>query len=120
MSFHPLMVYDPKRFQQSERRLVEEGAPFTFTPLTARAFAGYVTLASLLQISMAFENDWPRSKLATVMLIPLPFVILFQLVRFSDGVQWGNVALWVFLVDVGLVAALGIKLWLRPPAAHRA
>jgi NADH-quinone oxidoreductase E subunit len=32
MSFHPLMVYDPKRFQQSERRLVEEGAPFTFTP----------------------------------------------------------------------------------------
>jgi NADH-quinone oxidoreductase E subunit len=31
MSFHPLMVYDPKRFQQSERRLVDEGAPFTFT-----------------------------------------------------------------------------------------
>jgi len=31
MSFHPLMVYDPKRFQQSERRLVEEGTPFTFT-----------------------------------------------------------------------------------------
>ena len=32
MSFHPLMVYDPKRFQQSERRLVDEGPPFTFTP----------------------------------------------------------------------------------------
>ena len=32
MSFHPLMVYDPKRFQQSERRLVEEGPAFTFTP----------------------------------------------------------------------------------------
>ena len=31
MSFHPLMNYDRKRFQQSERRLVEEGAPFTFT-----------------------------------------------------------------------------------------
>jgi NADH-quinone oxidoreductase E subunit len=26
------MVYDPKRFQQSERRLVEEGPAFTFTP----------------------------------------------------------------------------------------
>jgi NADH-quinone oxidoreductase E subunit len=32
MSFHPLMVYDRQRFQQSERRLVEEGPPFTFTP----------------------------------------------------------------------------------------
>ena len=32
MSFHPLMVYDRQRFQHSERRLVEEGPPFTFTP----------------------------------------------------------------------------------------
>ncbi len=94
-------------------------APFTFTPLTARAFAGYVTLVALLQISMAFENDWQRSKLATVMLITLPFVILFQLVRFSTGVQWSNVALWVFLIDVSLVAALSARLWLRPPATLR-
>jgi NADH-quinone oxidoreductase E subunit len=32
MSFHPLMIYEPGRFQQSERKLVEEGEPFTFTP----------------------------------------------------------------------------------------
>ncbi len=32
MSFHPLMVYDRQRFQHSERRLVEEGPAFTFTP----------------------------------------------------------------------------------------
>jgi len=31
MSFHPLMIYDRQRFQQSARRLVEEGPPFTFT-----------------------------------------------------------------------------------------
>jgi NADH-quinone oxidoreductase subunit E len=31
MSFHPLMVYDAERFQRSERKLVEEGPPFTFT-----------------------------------------------------------------------------------------
>ncbi len=95
-------------------------APFNFTPLTARAFAGYITLAALLQVSMAFENDWVRSRLATVMLIPLPFLILFQLVRFGDGVQWSNIALWIFLLDIGLVAALSIRLWLRPPAAQRA
>jgi NADH-quinone oxidoreductase E subunit len=32
MSFHPLMVYDPKRFQQSERKLADEGEPFVLTP----------------------------------------------------------------------------------------
>ena len=32
MSFHPLMVYDPAKFQKSEREVVEEGPPFTLTP----------------------------------------------------------------------------------------
>jgi NADH-quinone oxidoreductase subunit E len=32
MSFHPLMVYDRQRFQKSERSVVEDGPPFTFTP----------------------------------------------------------------------------------------
>ncbi len=32
MSFHPLMIYDPERFQQSGRKVAEEGAPFAFTP----------------------------------------------------------------------------------------
>ena len=31
MSFHPLMVYDPSRFQKSERKVAEEGPPFAFT-----------------------------------------------------------------------------------------
>jgi hypothetical protein len=94
-------------------------APFTFTPLTARALAGFLTLAALLQVSMACENDWPRARLATVLLIPMPLAILFQLVRFAGEVQWSNVALWVFLLDAGLVAALCAKLWLFPPADRR-
>jgi hypothetical protein len=93
-------------------------APFAFTPLTARALAGFVVLAALLQVSMALENDWPRATLAAVMLIPLPFVVLCQLIRFASGVQWGNAALWIFLVDLGLVAALCAKLWLQPPAVQ--
>ena len=32
MSFHPLMVYDPEHFQKSERKVLDEGPPFTFTP----------------------------------------------------------------------------------------
>jgi NADH-quinone oxidoreductase E subunit len=30
MSFHPLMMYD-QRFQKSERKVADEGAPFTYT-----------------------------------------------------------------------------------------
>ena len=37
MSFHPLMLYDPAHFQHSERKLVEEGPPFTFTPQRRQA-----------------------------------------------------------------------------------
>ncbi len=32
MSFHPLMVYDPAKFQQSERKTVDEGPAFALTP----------------------------------------------------------------------------------------
>jgi NADH-quinone oxidoreductase E subunit len=32
MSFHPLMVYDQSHFQKSERKVADEGPPFTFTP----------------------------------------------------------------------------------------
>jgi NADH-quinone oxidoreductase subunit E len=32
MSFHPLMVYDPAKFQKSERQVAEDGPPFTYTP----------------------------------------------------------------------------------------
>jgi NADH-quinone oxidoreductase subunit E len=31
MSFHPLMVYDPERFQRSERKMLDEGPAFVFT-----------------------------------------------------------------------------------------
>jgi hypothetical protein len=53
-----------------------------------------------------------------VMLVPLPLLILFQLVRYGNEVQWSNVALWVFLLDATLIAALCTRLWLRPPAAQ--
>jgi NADH-quinone oxidoreductase E subunit len=32
MSFHPLMEYDPAKFQKSERRTVADGPPFSLTP----------------------------------------------------------------------------------------
>jgi NADH-quinone oxidoreductase E subunit len=43
MSFHPLMVYDRARFQQSERKVIEDGPPFTFTPQNRAALDELLT-----------------------------------------------------------------------------
>ena len=43
MSFHPLMVYEPGRFQQSERKTVDEGPPFEFTPERRRTLDELLT-----------------------------------------------------------------------------
>jgi NADH-quinone oxidoreductase subunit E len=43
MSFHPLMIYDPAKFQKSERELAEDGPPFAFTPERRRELDELVT-----------------------------------------------------------------------------
>jgi NADH-quinone oxidoreductase E subunit len=42
MSFHPLMMYD-ERFHKSERKLADEGPPFTFTPERRRELDKIIT-----------------------------------------------------------------------------
>jgi NADH-quinone oxidoreductase E subunit len=42
MSFHPLMSYD-ERFHKSERKVVDEGQPFTFTPARRAALDDILT-----------------------------------------------------------------------------
>jgi NADH-quinone oxidoreductase E subunit len=42
MSFHPLMMYD-ERFHKSERKLADEGPPFTFTPERRRELDDIIT-----------------------------------------------------------------------------
>ncbi len=43
MSFHPLMVYDPAKFQKSERKVVDEGPPFELTPERRRQLDEIIT-----------------------------------------------------------------------------
>lgn len=93
--------------------ILQQIAPWTFTPLTTRAFCGLVSLASLLQICMAWENDVTRSRIAAPMLLAFPFALGIQLFRFSAEVQWTNPALWVFLLDVVLTALVCLVILLQ-------
>jgi hypothetical protein len=90
-------------------------APWKFTPLTTRTLCGWLIGIGLIQLWMAWENDWHRIKLGTTMLLVLPFTLVIQLLRFSPEVQWHNFILWVFLVDVALTAIVLGTLWQSPP-----
>lgn len=96
-------------------------APFALTPLTTRTLCGWLLAVGLIQIGMALEGDWRRARLATTILIILPFALVGQLLRFADQVDLSAVSLWVLLADLALVAAVCGYLWTEPasrPAAR--
>ena len=86
-------------------------APWEFTPLTARTLSGWLIGLGLLQFWMSLEADWGRAKLATAMLMVLPFSLLVQLLRYGSQVDWSNVALWVLAIDVAAMGVLSAYLW---------
>lgn len=94
--------------------LLQAIAPWQMTPLTVRTLCGWLLGIGLLQVSMALEGDWSRIRLGTPMLIVLPLGLGFQLIRFSEQVQWGNPALWLLLLDLIIVSLLLAGLWLLP------
>ena len=86
-------------------------APWSITPLTARALCGWLLAVGLLQVSMAWEGDWRRARLASTMMIVLPIALVVQLARFADQVDWSTAALWVLLIDLAVMAAVCSYLW---------
>ena len=93
--------------------ILQQIAPWNFTPLTARVFCGFLMLVGLFQLGMAWENDLIRSRIAAPMLIAFPVALAIQLFRFSAEVRWTSVALWVFLIDVVLIALVSLVVWMQ-------
>jgi len=93
--------------------ILQQIAPWTFTPLTTRVFSGFIVLVGLFQVGMAWENDLIRARIAAPMLVAFPFAIAIQLARFSAEVRWTNIALWVFLIDIILIALVCLAVWMQ-------
>jgi hypothetical protein len=91
--------------------MLTDVAPWTLTPLTTRTLCGWLLVVGLLQLWMAWEGDWRRARLATTMMIVLPFALVVQLARFTDQVDWSTPALWVLLAATAGVAAVCGYLW---------
>ncbi len=100
--------------------LLQRIAPWPFTPLTARTFCGWLIAIGFLQVALAREGDWRRMRLGAIELIALPVMLALQLTRFAGQVRWGNIALWVFLLDCVLVAVPLLVLWLTVRTGQRA
>ena len=96
--------------------LLTSAAPWDVTPLTTRTLCGWLLAVGLLQVSMAWEGDWRRARLATAMLMVLPVAVLVQLGRFAGQVDWGSLSLWVLLADFSAVAGVCGYLWLAAGA----
>ena len=85
-------------------------APWPMTPLTARAFDGWLFAAGVLMLSMGRENDRTRVLFGVPMLLLMFPAVTLQIARFPDQVNFANLALFL-IYGVMLVAfVLGLYL----------
>ena len=85
-------------------------APWTISPLNARALAGYLGLLGMLMLSMARENHRDRVRLVSPFLVLLLPVVVFQVCRFPDQVNWSHPRVFVTAALLGVVSGLGLLL----------
>jgi len=86
-------------------------APWTITPLNARALSGYFLLLGTMMLSMARENDRDRVRILSPFLILLLPVAAFQVSRFSEQVDWSHPRVAITVGILALTAIVGLNLF---------
>lgn len=84
--------------------------PWQLTPLTARALSGWLMAVGLLLLTISQENSRLRARLSTPMLILILPMLLLQMSRYADQVNWANPALWLSLLLFAVVGYCGLML----------
>jgi hypothetical protein len=85
-------------------------APWSMTPLTARALVSWLLAAGALMLSMARENDRTRVLVGVPMLLLMFPVVTLQIARFAGQVNFANVALFIGYGITLVAFALGVYL----------
>lgn len=86
-------------------------APWKITPLNARALSGYFLLLGTMMLSMARENDHHRVRIVSPFLVLLLPIVIFQVRRFSEQVDWSHPRIAISVTVLTLVMAIGISLF---------
>lgn len=84
--------------------------PFQIGPITARALAGWLVALGAMLLSIAYENDRDRVRVATPFLILPLFTIGLQLARFSKDVNWSHPRIYSGALLFAVISAIGIML----------
>jgi hypothetical protein len=82
--------------------------PWQLTPLTARSLSGWLVAVGTLMLSMSRENDRTRSRLASPMLILILPMLLMQMARYANEVNWSSSVLWIGLILFAVVGFCGL------------
>jgi hypothetical protein len=85
-------------------------APWQFTLLTARALSGWILALGVLLISAARENDRTRARIASPFFILLLPSIALEVARYSNEVNWSHPTIYVGLVLLVVIFAIGVYL----------
>jgi len=77
------------------------------TPLTSRAVGAWLlALAAGLAMTLV-ERDWRRIRAAVPTFFAMPVLQAVALARYSDTVDWGSTALWLYLLYLAGLLVLG-------------
>jgi len=84
--------------------------PWQLTPLTARSLCAWLIAVGAIMLAMSRENDRTRTRLATPMLMLLLPVLLLQMLRYADEVNWSNPVVWLSLILFAIIGFCGLYL----------
>jgi hypothetical protein len=85
-------------------------APIIFTPLTARAFSGWVVALGMLLVLAARENDRTRARLISPFFILLLPAVAIEMSRFSDQIDWSRPSIYLAVAVLTAAFVIGIAL----------
>lgn len=71
--------------------------PWPLTALTARAVAAWLIGAGIILASMAYENDYRRTRSAAAAFAVLGVLQLLALGRYHDTLDWTSTATWLYV-----------------------
>jgi len=81
-----------------------------FTPLTARAFSGWILALGVMMLSAARENDRTRSRIVASMFVTLLPAVAFEVARYADQVDWSHPGVYGGLAVLVATFVLGLGL----------
>jgi hypothetical protein len=91
---------------------VAELWPWALTPLTGRAIGAWLVALGFAAGWAVHEKDLTRLRAAAITYVCFGVLQSGALVRFSDDVDWGHAAAWVYVAGLAVITVSGVYGWL--------